>query len=80
MLTNLRLDHELYNAVRSTVPLIVHSAWAVNFTLGISSFEAQNIVGLDHLLDLSLSVPFSHLARSAFISSVSVAAGTSRRR
>lgn len=74
-LPNLGLSQEVYNALRSTVTSIIHSAWAVNFNLNVRSFEAQHIAGLRHLLDLCLSVPFSRPARLAFISSVSVAAG-----
>lgn len=76
-LSDLGLGQEAYNAICSTVTLVIHSAWAVNFTLGVTSFEAQHIAGLYHLLNLCLSVPFSHPARLAFISSVSVAAGMS---
>lgn len=30
----------------------VHSAWSVNFVAGLCSFEAENIAGLAHLIDL----------------------------
>ena len=30
----------------------IHSAWSVNFVAGLSSFEAENIAGLSHLMSL----------------------------
>ncbi|SPO25378.1 related to LYS2 - L-aminoadipate-semialdehyde dehydrogenase, large subunit [Ustilago trichophora] len=30
----------------------IHSAWSVNFVASLSSFEAENIAGLSHVLDL----------------------------
>lgn len=77
MLTNLGLGQEVYNVVCSTITLIIYSVWAVNFTLGVSSFEAQYNLALYHLLDLCLLLSFSRPARLAFISSVFVAAGMS---
>ncbi|KAJ3526856.1 hypothetical protein NM208_g10983 [Fusarium decemcellulare] len=75
-LPDLGLGSEVFEAIRSTLTSVIHSAWAVNFTLTVRSFEAQHIAGLRHLLDLCLSVPFSRSARLAFISSISAAAGT----
>ncbi|KAF5011710.1 hypothetical protein FDECE_2170 [Fusarium decemcellulare] len=75
-LPDLGLGSEVFEAIRSTLTSVIHSAWAVNFTLTVRSFEAQHIAGLRHLLDLCLSVPFSRPARLAFISSISAAAGT----
>jgi thioester reductase-like protein len=73
---DLGLAAPVFQALRSSVTSVIHSAWAVNFTLKVRSFEAQHIAGLRHLLDLCLSVPFSRPARFAFISSISAAAGT----
>lgn len=73
---DLGLGAEVFDAIRTTLTSVIHSAWAVNFTLTVQSFEAQHISGLRHLLDLCLSVPFSRPARLAFISSISAAAGT----
>ena len=75
-LPDLGLGGEVFDAIRSTLTSVIHSAWAVNFTLTVQSFEAQHIAGLRHLLDLCLSVPFSRPARLAFVSSISAAAGT----
>jgi thioester reductase-like protein len=75
-LPDLGLGAEVFDAIRSMLTSVIHSAWAVNFTLNVQSFEVQHIAGLRHLLDLCLSVPFSRPARLAFISSISAAAGT----
>ena len=73
---DLGLGQDALDALKSMLTSVIHSAWAVNFTLSVQSFETQHIVGLRHLLDLCLSVPFSRPARLAFISSISAAAGT----
>ncbi|KAH7139791.1 hypothetical protein B0J13DRAFT_478097 [Dactylonectria estremocensis] len=75
-LPDLGLGDDAYDALRSSLTSVIHSAWAVNFTLTVKSFESQHIAGLRHLLDLCLSVPFSRPARLSFISSISAAAGT----
>lgn len=72
----LGLSPEIYQLLLFQVTTIVHSAWAVNFNLGIKSFEAQHIVGVHNLLQLSLSVSTSHPARFFFCSSVAAAVGT----
>lgn len=75
-LPDLGLGQDAYDALKSSLTSVIHSAWAVNFTLNVGSFEAQHIAGLRNLLDLCLSVPFSRPARLAFVSSISAAAGT----
>lgn len=52
------------------------SAWAVNFNLGIRSFEEQHIKGVHNLIQLSLSVSSPTPARFFFCSSISTALGT----
>ena len=49
--------------------LIIHAAWAVNFSLRLQSFENEHIRGLRHILDLMLSAP-GKPARLVFCSSV----------
>lgn len=75
-LPDLGLGEDIHSALRETVTSVIHSAWAVNFTLNVRSFETQHIAGVRHLLDLCLSVPFTRPARFQFISSISAAAGT----
>ncbi|GAK64450.1 acetyl-CoA synthetase-like protein [Moesziomyces antarcticus] len=51
----------------------IHAAWSVNFVAGLSSFEADNIAGVAHLLDLHDSLPCAAAADSAFVFCSSVA-------
>ncbi|MCJ1445536.1 MAG: hypothetical protein MMC23_006041 [Stictis urceolatum] len=72
----LGLDIASFDALRSTLTTVIHSAWAVNFNIGVGSFEKQHIAGAHHLLNLCLQVPFEQPARLFFVSSISAAAGT----
>ncbi|OJD30201.1 male sterility protein [Diplodia corticola] len=75
-LPTLGLPPSTLSRLRASCTTIIHSAWAVNFNLGVSSFAAHHIAGTAHLLRLALSAPFAHPARFAFVSSVSAGAGT----
>ena len=55
---------------------IIHSAWAVNFNLGVRSFEEQHIKGVYNLTQLSLSVHTPQPAHIFFCSSIAAALGT----
>jgi thioester reductase-like protein len=55
---------------------VIHSAWAVNFNLGVRSFEAQHIRGTHNLISLCLASHLPKPARFFFCSSVSSASGT----
>ena len=57
----------------SQTTLIIHSAWAVNFMLGIRSFEDQHINGVKNLINFALSARTLMPARFYFCSSLSVA-------
>lgn len=59
----------------SNTTLIIHAAWAVNFNLGVRSFEQQCIRGTRNLVNLSLSVQREYPARFVFCSSISTATG-----
>jgi thioester reductase-like protein len=52
---NLSLSATAYNTLETTVTHIVHSAWAVNFSLPLESFEKDHIAGLHNLLTLTIS-------------------------
>ncbi|KAL4807941.1 putative NRPS-like enzyme [Aspergillus unguis] len=58
--------------MKHSVSLIIHTAWPVNFTLPLHTFE-PHIAGLSHLLDFSMSVYASQPAVTLFCSSVSTA-------
>jgi thioester reductase-like protein len=60
----------------SSLTTVIHSAWAVNFNLGVRSFEQQHIRGTHNLINLCLRTHFSSPAKFFFCSSVSTASGT----
>ncbi|KAJ5555047.1 Male sterility NAD-binding [Penicillium sp. DV-2018c] len=57
---------------------VIHSAWAVNFNLGVRSFEQQHIRGTHNLINLCLRCYLPTPARFFFCSSVSAASNTPR--
>ncbi|RFU36300.1 hypothetical protein B7463_g91, partial [Scytalidium lignicola] len=70
---DLGLDPGVLLEMQNNVSLIIHNAWAVNFNLGLNSFEDQHIKGTHNLLNFALSVHAPAPARFLFCSSVSVA-------
>ncbi|KAH8890655.1 acetyl-CoA synthetase-like protein [Thozetella sp. PMI_491] len=62
--------------LRDTLTTVIHSAWAVNFNLGVRSFESHHIRGTHNLLNFCLSTRTVEPARLFFCSSISAAAGT----
>jgi len=74
--TDLGLSPETISILRAKLTKIIHCAWAVNFNLGVSSFESQHVRGAYNLLSLCLSVNTIKPADFYFCSSVSAAAGT----
>jgi thioester reductase-like protein len=73
---DLGLDESVLHELRASLTTVIHSAWAVNFNLGVQSFEQQHIRGTYNLLNLCLGVTTSSPARLFFCSSISAAAGT----
>ncbi|EIW83278.1 L-aminoadipate-semialdehyde dehydrogenase [Coniophora puteana RWD-64-598 SS2] len=69
----LGLSREAYEEILRRVTLVLHNAWAVNFNLGISSFE-NNIRGAVNLMQLALSSSRPIPADFYFASSVSAVA------
>ncbi|KAL8913686.1 MAG: hypothetical protein Q9171_001536 [Xanthocarpia ochracea] len=53
----LGIPSEIYAHLASSITVIIHAAWAVNFTARLRSFEKDHIAGLSHLLRLSNAVP-----------------------
>lgn len=53
----LGLDEQAYTHLATTTTLVIHAAWAVNFTARLRSFEKDHIAGLSHLLCLLSSPP-----------------------
>ncbi|KAL9610369.1 MAG: hypothetical protein Q9204_009084, partial [Flavoplaca sp. TL-2023a] len=54
---NLGISSDKYANLANTTNIIIHAAWAVNFTARLRSFEKDHIAGLSHLLNLSKSSP-----------------------
>ncbi|KAL3464342.1 hypothetical protein BJX64DRAFT_286473 [Aspergillus heterothallicus] len=73
---DLGLSQSMLSELRASLTKVIHSAWAVNFTLGVQSFEAQHIRGAHNLINLCLSSERSLPAQFYFCSSISAAAGT----
>ncbi|CAF9919359.1 MAG: hypothetical protein ALECFALPRED_001136 [Alectoria fallacina] len=73
---DLGLSPEMYKELRSRTTSIIHCSWAVNFNIGIRSFEDQHIKGVHNLTQLSLSVTTPAPARFFFCSSIATALGT----
>lgn len=73
---HLGLPDPTYADLTHTLTHAIHAAWAVNFNLGVQSFEPHHIRGTRHLLLLARSVPHPRPAHLSFISSISAAAAT----
>ena len=73
---SLGLDPPTLHSLQSKLTCIIHSAWAVNFNLGVRSFEAQHIAGTYNLINFCLSSHLPKPARFYFCSSISVASAT----
>ena len=70
------LDETTAETILRSLTVVIHSAWAVNFNLGVRSFEAQHIRGAYNLINLCLKAKTVNPARFYFCSSISAAAGT----
>ncbi|CBF86773.1 uncharacterized protein ANIA_10297 [Aspergillus nidulans FGSC A4] len=73
---DLGLTEEMIEEMRQCVSLIVHTAWPVNFNLPLSTFTSH-IVGLNQLINFSLSVHMPTPAVMLFCSSISTAFASS---
>jgi thioester reductase-like protein len=73
---DLGLSPDRFLKLKSELTHVIHSAWAVNFNLGVKSFEDQHIKGAYNLIQLCLSTHTAKPAKFFFCSSVSSAANT----
>ncbi|KAG1799974.1 putative aminoadipate reductase, partial [Suillus variegatus] len=69
---HLGLDKELYQKICTSVTVIIHNAWRLDFNLALSSFDAH-VRGMRNLIDLALSSPRQPKPRFMFTSSISSA-------
>ncbi|KAK9418316.1 hypothetical protein SUNI508_08277 [Seiridium unicorne] len=72
----LGLSEEILEELRTSLTAVIHSAWAVNFNLGVRSFESHHIKGAYNLINTCLGTKTVKPARFFFCSSISAAAGT----
>ncbi|GME40067.1 putative nrps-like enzyme protein [Neofusicoccum parvum] len=63
-----------YDEMAATATAVIHNAWAVNFNLGLASFEPHCIRGTHHLLALCLRSPLAPPPAFTFISTVGAVA------
>lgn len=73
---DLGLEPSALQTLRDDLTTVIHCAWAVNFNLGVQSFESHHIKGTVNLLNLCLGVHTPLPAKLFFCSSISAAAGT----
>lgn len=73
---SLGLEEDTTEELLRRLTVVMHSAWAVNFNLGVRSFESQHIKGAYNLINLCLRAKTRRPARFYFCSSISAAAGT----
>jgi nucleoside-diphosphate-sugar epimerase len=57
--------------LRTSVTVIIHNAWRLDFNLSLSSFE-PNIRGTRNLIDIALTSPHAEYVRFLFTSSIGV--------
>ncbi|KAF8160222.1 hypothetical protein K438DRAFT_1985842 [Mycena galopus ATCC 62051] len=69
---HLGLSRERYEEMRTSVTLIIHNAWTLDFNMVLSSFE-PHILGTRHLIELALAS--SHSPRFLFSSSIASSLG-----
>jgi carbohydrate kinase (thermoresistant glucokinase family) len=74
--TDLALSSKMYQRLLMEVGIVIHLAWAVNFNMGIESFEKQHIAGAHNLLQFCLNSKRSTPAAFHFGSSVSAVAAS----
>lgn len=73
---SLGLDADVLQELSERLTSVVHCAWAVNFNLGVRSFETQHIRGTWNLVNACLATKTVAPARLFFCSSISAGAGT----
>ncbi|EMC96842.1 hypothetical protein BAUCODRAFT_491648 [Baudoinia panamericana UAMH 10762] len=74
--SNLGLGPYTLEYLLENVTCVIHSAWAVNFNLGVRSFEDQHIRGTNNLINFCLRSRLQQPARFYFCSSVSTTSST----
>ena len=71
----LGLPSSTYKDLATRTTLIIHAAWAVNFSMRLSSFVKDHIGGLRNLINLALASPHTTTPRFVFCSSTASVLG-----
>lgn len=71
----LGLPKELYQGLADRTTLVIHAAWAVNFSMRLPSFVKDHINGLRNLMSLALASPHVTPPRFIFCSSTASVLG-----
>ena len=71
----LGLSPSTYKDLASRTTTIIHAAWAVNFSMRLSSFVKDHIAGLRNLINFALASPRTSPARFLFCSSTASVLG-----
>ena len=66
---------DLYTALARQTTIIIHAAWAVNFSMRLSSFLKDHIAGLQHLINFALASTAPQPPRFIFCSSTASVLG-----
>lgn len=72
---NLGLPGDVYSRLKREVTLVIHAAWAVNFSMRLRSFVKDHIAGLRNLIDFSVQSSQSTPPRFIFCSSTASVLG-----
>jgi thioester reductase-like protein len=68
-------DVHFYTSLASQATVVIHAAWAVNFTMRLSSFVTDHIAGLQNLITFALASPHPSPPRFIFCSSTASVLG-----
>lgn len=66
---------DIYTSLASQATIIIHAAWAVNFSMRLSSFVKDHVAGLRNLLNFALASPHPSPPRFIFCSSTASVLG-----
>ena len=66
---------DLYDSLSNSATIIIHAAWAVNFSMRLSSFVKDHIAGLHNLIKFALACSAAQPPRFIFCSSTASVLG-----
>ncbi|KAF7968546.1 hypothetical protein HWV62_30169 [Athelia sp. TMB] len=72
--SNIGLAKDLYDQIHSSISIVIHNAWRVDFNLSLASFES-NVQGTRNLIDFASTAKHASTLRFLFTSSIGSAQG-----